>query len=134
MYLPRDIQKIIIRYLDIDTRRALNIYTKLKVPLYIQESISNCMIISSSLTNILKKSISIKMNNVDNDLLNIIIDNAVETHKTSNKKILYIAYSLATIEKTGSTTIDIAKHNQNLYINYYHTKDVVLPFNALNFL
>lgn len=32
MEAPRDVEKIIIRKLDIDTRRALNIYTRLKVP------------------------------------------------------------------------------------------------------
>jgi hypothetical protein len=32
MELPRDIQLNVIRKMDIDTRRALNIYTKLNIP------------------------------------------------------------------------------------------------------
>jgi hypothetical protein len=134
MHLPLDVQKRIIRHLDIDTRRALNIYTRLKIPIKLQESISNCMIISSNLMNNLQKNISIRMNNVDNQLLEVIIGNLTETHITSNKKLLFIAYKLATIEITGATSIDISKNNNNIYIDYYHNKNVLLPFNALNII
>lgn len=37
--LPREIQNMIIRKLDIDTRRSLGIYTKLKVPPFLEEKL-----------------------------------------------------------------------------------------------
>lgn len=50
--LPCDVMNLIIRKLDIDTRRALNIYTRLKVPDelrrkldgYIEKRMDNCVI------------------------------------------------------------------------------------------
>lgn len=40
--IPRDIQLKLVSLMDIDTRRALGIYTKLKVPLALQQDISQC--------------------------------------------------------------------------------------------
>jgi hypothetical protein len=39
--LPIEVISKIISYLDIDSRRALNIYNKLKVPKYISDTIGN---------------------------------------------------------------------------------------------
>jgi len=39
--LPRDIQYKIISYLDIDSRRKINIYTKLKIPKEIKDKLNN---------------------------------------------------------------------------------------------
>jgi hypothetical protein len=40
--LDRDVQKRVVRLLDIDSRRAMNVYCKLKVPTELAASISIC--------------------------------------------------------------------------------------------
>jgi hypothetical protein len=40
--IPRDIELKLVSLMNIDTRRALGIYTKLKVPLSIQTMVSQC--------------------------------------------------------------------------------------------
>ena len=48
--LPRDIIIRIIRFMDIDSRRALGVYCKLQVPYHISEAIENIPRINQSLT------------------------------------------------------------------------------------
>jgi len=40
MYIPRDIKMIIVKKLDIDTRRSLKIYSKLNIPIELQEKLN----------------------------------------------------------------------------------------------
>ncbi len=42
MEFPRDINNLIVKKLDIETRISLKIYTKLKIPESLQQKISNC--------------------------------------------------------------------------------------------
>ena len=131
MDIPLDVQKIIIRHLDIDTRRSLNIYTTLKIPEQLKQSISNSMIIYSDLINISKKTISIKMNDSDTDLIDIICNNIKDSKTIEHKKMLYIAHKLLTLESSGSVAIYISKNKNNINIWYYHTKNVIWPLNEL---
>lgn len=39
--LPRDVQKRVVRLLDIDSRRAMNVYCKLRVPAKLESLITN---------------------------------------------------------------------------------------------
>lgn len=41
--LPRDVELKLISLMNIDSRRALGIYTKLRVPLSLQEALSCCL-------------------------------------------------------------------------------------------
>jgi hypothetical protein len=43
MELPRDLQKFIVRKLDIDTRRTLGIYSKLRIPFDIRNRLEACI-------------------------------------------------------------------------------------------
>jgi hypothetical protein len=43
MNLPRDLELAVIRRMDIDTRRALGIYARLRVPSDIQNKLSACL-------------------------------------------------------------------------------------------
>lgn len=42
-YLPRDVVLVIIRYMDIDSRRAMGVYTKLHVPTELQDRLGQCV-------------------------------------------------------------------------------------------
>jgi len=46
--LPRELQLAIIKKMDIDTRRKIGIYTKLKIPEYILSRLNNIPKISSN--------------------------------------------------------------------------------------
>lgn len=41
--LDRDVQKRVIRHMDIDSRRAINVYCRLKVPSELATRISKCL-------------------------------------------------------------------------------------------
>ena len=79
---PKDINNKITSLLDIDTRRTLNIYTKLKIPQELSEKITKCFIVQKK-QDTFKPYIRIiyyKMHGNRDELIKILENNAKNTH------------------------------------------------------
>ena len=90
---PKDINNKIISLLDIDTRRTLNIYTKLKIPQELSEKITKCLIVQKK-RDTFKPYITLNHYKEDDDIIldyiGLLENNARQITKTIQERCAFL--------------------------------------------